>query len=83
MGDARAVSYVIFDMDGVLLGKLRRYNAPKQAGWSHPHRLVRACSLFILNIDTETIYTEATSKIVRRFGKTFEWSVKSKMMGQR
>lgn len=34
-----------------------------------------------LLLDTERVYTEVTTEIVSRFGKTFEWSLKAKMMG--
>lgn len=36
-----------------------------------------------LLLDTERIYTEVTQMIVSRFGKTYSWALKSKMMGQR
>jgi pseudouridine-5'-monophosphatase len=34
-----------------------------------------------LLLDTESFYTEVTQKIVSRFGKTFDWSIKSRMIG--
>ena len=36
-----------------------------------------------LLLDTEIIYTQVTQKIVGRFGKTFDWSIKSNMIGRR
>lgn len=33
-------------------------------------------------LDTERLYTEATQRIVGRFGKTFDWSVKANMIGR-
>jgi HAD superfamily hydrolase (TIGR01509 family) len=36
-----------------------------------------------LLLDTEQFYTAATSIIAARFGKVFDWTVKSKMMGKR
>ncbi|HZR80011.1 MAG TPA: HAD-IA family hydrolase [Candidatus Binatia bacterium] len=33
-------------------------------------------------LDTERFYTEVTQDIVGRFGKTFDWSVKSRMIGR-
>ena len=45
-----SISYIIFDMDGLLL-------------------------------DTEPFYTEAHTILAARFGKVFDWSVKSKMIG--
>ncbi len=33
-------------------------------------------------LDTEKLYTEATQKVVGEFGKTFDWSLKSQMMGR-
>ena len=35
-----------------------------------------------LLLDTERIYTEVTQKIVSRFGKTFDWSVKGNLIGR-
>lgn len=34
-------------------------------------------------LDTEPVYTIATQEILAKYGKKFEWSLKSKMMGQR
>lgn len=36
-----------------------------------------------LSSDTETIYSATTQKILDRYGKTFDWSVKSRMMGHK
>ncbi len=33
-------------------------------------------------LDTERLYTEATQRIVGRFGKTFDWAVKGNMIGR-
>ena len=33
-------------------------------------------------LDTEKIYTAVTQEIVARYGKTFDWSIKSKMVGR-
>lgn len=33
-------------------------------------------------LDTEPLYTEATRRIVARFGRTFDWRVKSRMIGR-
>lgn len=35
-----------------------------------------------LLLDTEIIYTEVTQRIVARFGKSFDWNVKRKMIGR-
>ena len=35
-----------------------------------------------LLLDTETVYTRVTQKIVSRFGKTFDWSIKANMIGR-
>lgn len=32
--------------------------------------------------DTESLYTECTQRILDRFGQSFEWAVKAKMMGR-
>nr|KAJ3418419.1 glutathione synthase [Polyrhizophydium stewartii] len=34
-------------------------------------------------LDTERVYTEVTQAIVARFGKTYDWSLKSRMIGLR
>ena len=34
-----------------------------------------------LLLDTEIFYTQVTQQIVSRFGKTFDWSIKSQMIG--
>jgi pseudouridine-5'-monophosphatase len=36
-----------------------------------------------LLLDTESLYTKATQKIFDRYGKTFDWSIKSKIMGRK
>lgn len=33
-------------------------------------------------LDTEKLYTEATQRVVGEFGKTFDWALKSQMMGR-
>jgi pseudouridine-5'-monophosphatase len=33
-------------------------------------------------LDTEKLYTQATQAVVGEFGKTFDWSLKSRMMGR-
>ena len=33
-------------------------------------------------LDTERLYTESTQMVVGEFGKTFDWSLKSQMMGR-
>lgn len=35
-----------------------------------------------LLLDTEIVYTRVTQKIVSRFGKTFDWSIKANMIGR-
>ena len=35
-----------------------------------------------LLLDTEAIYTEVTQEIVARFGKVFDWSIKSQMISR-
>ena len=36
-----------------------------------------------LLLDTESFYTDVTQKIVGRYGKTFDWNLKSKMIGKK
>jgi pseudouridine-5'-monophosphatase len=43
------------------------------------------CVIFDLDgvlLDTEHFYTEVTEEIVREFGKTFDWAIKSNMIGR-
>lgn len=51
MNTTKAVTHILFDMDGLLL-------------------------------DTEIVYTQVTQKIVGRYGKVFDWSIKSNMIGR-
>ena len=39
-------------------------------------------SHILLSVDTEKIYTDVTQAFVGPYGKTFEWSVKVKLMGK-
>ena len=51
---------------------------------SHPAPATHA--LFDMDgllLDTEIIYTRVTQRIVGRYGKTFDWSIKSNMLGRR
>ncbi|KAJ3316591.1 glutathione synthase [Boothiomyces sp. JEL0866] len=36
-----------------------------------------------LLLDTEAVYTQVTTEILARYGKTFEWSLKKQMMGRK
>src|SRR5262245_51425430 len=36
-----------------------------------------------LLLDTEPFYTEVTQAIIGRYGHTFDWSVKSRMIGKK
>src|SRR5690349_14800655 len=36
-----------------------------------------------LLLDTEPFYTEVTQRIVNRYGHTFDWSLKSQMIGKK
>ena len=43
------------------------------------------CVIFDLDgvlLDTEHFYTEVTEEIVREYGKTFDWAIKSNMIGR-
>jgi pseudouridine-5'-monophosphatase len=35
-----------------------------------------------LLLDTENFYTDVTQQIVSRYGKNFDWSIKSQMLGR-
>ena len=39
------------------------------------------CNFFFL-ADTEKLYTEVTQSIVDRYGKTYDWSIKTQVMGR-
>ena len=38
--------------------------------------------MLIISIDTESIYTEITQSIADKYGKVFDWEMKSKVMGR-
>lgn len=40
-------------------------------------------NLCLFQPDTEKLYTKATQKIFDRYGKTFDWSIKAKIMGRK
>ena len=40
------------------------------------------CTVFFF-VDTEKFYTEVQEKILARYNKTFDWSLKAKMMGRK
>ena len=45
-----------------------------------------SCLIYDLDgllLDTETIYTETTQKVVSKYGKVFDWSIKKKIIGRR
>ncbi|KAG8046826.1 hypothetical protein GUJ93_ZPchr0008g12855 [Zizania palustris] len=63
-----AVSHVIFDMDGLLL------DFPRGVVLMAP----RACCC-----RHGGFYTEVQEKILARYGKVFDWSLKAKMMGKK
>ena len=39
--------------------------------------------LLLVGADTEGFYTEVQEKILARYGKVFDWSLKAKMMGKK
>lgn len=49
---------------------------------SHPPSLAVLFDLDGVLIDSEPLYTEATQAVVGRFGKVFDWSVKSEIIGR-
>uniref|UniRef100_M8B2I4 glycerol-1-phosphatase n=1 Tax=Aegilops tauschii TaxID=37682 RepID=M8B2I4_AEGTA len=70
------VSHVIFDMDGLLLGTRSPLPLPSPTSILG----IRAGSWAV---DTEGFYTEVQEKILARYGKVFDWSLKAKMMGKK
>ena len=38
--------------------------------------------MLIISLDTESIYTEITQRIADKYGKVFDWEMKSKVMGR-
>ncbi|KAL9250429.1 (DL)-glycerol-3-phosphatase 2-like protein [Drosera capensis] len=66
------ISHVIFDMDGLLLGTIR---------FSFSDRLIDRIVFAI--VDTEKFYIEVQEIILARYNKTFDWSLKAKMMGKK
>lgn len=39
--------------------------------------------MLLIFVDTECLYTQETQKIVSRYGKTFDWTLKAKLMGRK
>ncbi len=69
---AAKITHVIFDLDGLLIGETLLIFSL----W---------CDRILHNwiVDTECLYTQETQKIVSRYGKTYDWTLKSKLMGRK
>ena len=107
-----AISYCLFDMDGLLLdtGTLRVHVAISLLIPRSPDIRTDDISIYISiyrdmciltdltahddhttptipppfpHPSSERIYTEVTETIVGRYGRTFDWSLKSRMMGMK
>lgn len=73
-----AVTHAIFDMDGLLLGKLEWWI------WIEEY-VVNQCLLRAKggNADTEKLYTIAHQKVMDPFGLEFTFELKAKLMGMK
>uniref|UniRef100_A0A0E0I929 glycerol-1-phosphatase n=1 Tax=Oryza nivara TaxID=4536 RepID=A0A0E0I929_ORYNI len=82
-----AVSHVIFDMDGLLLGLSLSLFLSSDDSVSYAHSMVSFFAFLVapiwMELDTEGFYTEVQEKILARYGKVFDWSLKAKMMGKK
>lgn len=61
--------------------------AERSAFWQTGRMLSRPATHVVFDmdgvlLDTEPFYTEVTKRIVGRFGKTFDWSIKANMIGR-
>ena len=48
--------------------------------------IIAKCVIYDMDgllLDTERFYTSVTQKIVSQYGKNFDWSLKSKILGRR
>jgi pseudouridine-5'-monophosphatase len=79
-----AISHVIFDMDGLLLGIFSTLLPSPVSCSPEGSSLVFFSQSHdeFSDADTEGFYTAVQEKILARYGKVFDWSVKAKMMGK-
>ena len=78
-----AISHVIFDMDGLLLGIFFFSPPSSSISWIQCEFLGARFYVSGGAADTEGFYTEVQEKILARYGKVFDWSLKAKMMGKK
>ncbi|WVZ94331.1 hypothetical protein U9M48_040235 [Paspalum notatum var. saurae] len=77
-----AISHVIFDMDGLLIGIFVAASEHNRVSFLHDvHHLTEVTPMGV-GADTEGFYTVVQEKILSRYGKVFDWSLKAKMMGK-
>jgi hypothetical protein len=68
-------------MDGLLLGIF--LSLPSSISWIQGEFLGSRFYASGGAADTEGFYTEVQEKILARYGKVFDWSLKAKMMGKK
>lgn len=63
------IEYCIFDCDGLLLGDMALFISYIEL------------IIYFICVDTEEIYFDIGRAVIGKYGKTFEWSLKSRLMG--
>ncbi|KAE8775120.1 WD repeat-containing protein 75 [Hordeum vulgare] len=66
-----------------LWGQMRSYDLTKGCQVGNKLAQVVWRGLLLYGADTEGFYTEVQERILARYGKVFDWSLKAKMMGKK
>lgn len=78
------VTHVLFDLDGLLLGKFQLKPNHNKVAVSYIINLRKNLGtfrVFLLISDSEVLYTEAFTRVSAKYGKEFTWELKSSLLG--